>query len=169
MATLEATRRPVTIKTTRVVGRRTLKFATLDDIAADVERLAFAEKVTALGNWTIGEALAHLANSLNMSIDGAQFRAPWLFRKLGPLFKKRFITQPMKPGFTLPKDAARQLTASLPVSRDEGVAKFRNAMHRQQTIADRAPSPIFGPMTRDEWDQLHMRHAELHLSFFVPS
>jgi hypothetical protein len=168
MATLEATRPPIKVKTTRVVGRRTLKFSTLDDIAADVELLASAEGVTALGNWTIGEALAHLANSFNMSIDGAQFRAPWLFRTFGPMFKNYFLTHPMKPGIKLPKDAARQLTAQAPVSRDEGVAKIRSALRRQQTIADRAPSPIFGPMTRDEWDQLHMRHAELHLSFFVP-
>jgi hypothetical protein len=169
MATLEATRRPITIKTTRVVGRRTLKFTTLDDIVADVEMLASAEKITALGNWTIGEALAHLANSFNMSIDGAQFRAPWLFRTVGPMFKNYFLTHPMKPGIKLPKNAAQQLLAAPKISRDEGVAKFRSAMRRQQAIADRAPSPIFGPMTRDEWDRLHMRHAELHLSFFVPA
>jgi uncharacterized protein DUF1569 len=169
MATLEATRRSIKVKTARVIGRRTLKFTTLEDIAADVEHLVSADKVTALGNWTIGEALAHLANSFNMSIDGAQFRAPWLFRTFGPMFKNYYLTHPMKAGLKLPKDAARQLTVPPPISRDEGVAKFRSAMRRQQTIADREPSPIFGPMSRDEWDRLHMRHAELHLSFFVPS
>ncbi len=169
MPSLAATRPPITVKTVRVVGRRTLKFTTLDDIAADVEKLASAKSVTALGNWSVGEVLAHLANSLNMSIDGAQFRAPWFFRTFGPLFKKHYITHPMKPGLKLPKEAARQLTAPSPVSRDEGVARMRSALRRQETITDRAPSPIFGAMTREEWDQLHMRHAELHLSFFVPS
>ncbi len=32
----------------------------------------------------------------------------------------------------------------------------------------RMPSPFLGKLTKDEWDRLHMRHAELHLSFFVP-
>ena len=27
------------------------------------------------------------------------------------------------------------------------------------------PSPVFGPMTHEEWEQLHCRHAELHFSF----
>ncbi len=32
----------------------------------------------------------------------------------------------------------------------------------------RYPSPVFGKMTKEEWDQLHLRHAEMHLSFYVP-
>jgi hypothetical protein len=27
--------------------------------------------------------------------------------------------------------------------------------------------PLLGAMTRDEWREFHLRHAELHLSFFV--
>jgi len=39
---------------------------------------------------------------------------------------------------------------------------------RLQATTKRYPSPAFGPLTLEEWDQLHLRHAELHLSFFVP-
>jgi hypothetical protein len=29
--------------------------------------------------------------------------------------------------------------------------------------------PIFGPFTHDQWKQLNLRHAELHLGFFDES
>jgi hypothetical protein len=34
-----------------------------------------------------------------------------------------------------------------------------------KTEPRRKPSPLFGELTIDEWNQLHCRHAELHLSF----
>jgi hypothetical protein len=46
--------------------------------------------------------------------------------------------------------------------------ELRAAIDRLNREPKRAPSPVFGKMTREEWDQLHLRHAELHLSFFVP-
>jgi hypothetical protein len=33
--------------------------------------------------------------------------------------------------------------------------------------AHREPHGFFGKLTHQQWDQLHMRHAELHLSFLV--
>jgi hypothetical protein len=30
------------------------------------------------------------------------------------------------------------------------------------------PNPVFGAMTPEDWKRLHLRHAELHLSFVVP-
>ncbi len=41
-----------------------------------------------------------------------------------------------------------------------------------QTIRDGASarrSPVFGKMASEEWMNLHVRHAELHLSFVVPT
>ncbi len=45
---------------------------------------------------------------------------------------------------------------------------LRQAIHRLQTEEKRAPNPVLGKLTREEWDRLHCRHAELHLSFLVP-
>jgi hypothetical protein len=28
---------------------------------------------------------------------------------------------------------------------------------------------VLGPLTNAEWEQLHLRHAELHMSFVVPA
>jgi hypothetical protein len=59
-----------TIETAKVVGRRMLRFETLDDIARDVETLAAANEIKTLGNWTAGQLLQHLAIVMNSAIDG---------------------------------------------------------------------------------------------------
>ncbi|MBL9124554.1 MAG: DUF1569 domain-containing protein [Planctomycetaceae bacterium] len=146
--------------------RRTLRFASFDELAAELDRLA-ASPVRQLGNWTLGQICRHLAVSFNSSIDGYAFRAPWLVRTLGPLLKGRYLRKPMPSGFKLPQYAQKSL---LPPAVDdaEGVNELRGAIARQMRESHRAPSPIFGAMTRDEWTQLHLRHAELHLSFVEP-
>ena len=55
-----------------------------------------------------------------------------------------------------------------PTSWDVALANFRRAMQRLQTETRRMPHPAFGPLTADEWERLHCRHSELHLSFLVP-
>ena len=54
------------------------------------------------------------------------------------------------------------------VSTQDGLDQLRTQIERLNREAKRAPSPVFGKMTREEWDQLHLRHAEMHLSFYVP-
>ena len=57
------------------------------------------------------------------------------------------------------------------VSIGDGVAALRSAIERFKSANDSElqPSMAFGKMTRDEYNQLHMRHAEMHLSFIVPT
>jgi hypothetical protein len=45
---------------------------------------------------------------------------------------------------------------------------IRAAIGRMKTESTRFPSPFLGELTRDQWDQLHCRHCELHLSFLIP-
>ena len=154
------------IDTSKVRGRRALRFETLDDIVADVDRLAAAPQVRALGNWSSGQVFQHLANAMNNSIDGKVPKLPAAVRFLFRLFMKgRFLTKPMSPGFRLPKSAAMLLPA--PTGFAEGLRNARAALVRLQTESGRADHPAIGPLTRSEWDQLHCRHAELHLSFLI--
>ncbi|HTQ41008.1 MAG TPA: DUF1569 domain-containing protein [Pirellulales bacterium] len=155
------------VNTTKVTGRRELHFTKLADIQAEAERLA-AGPVRQLGNWTLGQTFSHLARTMKMSLDGSDFRAPWYIRLLAPLLKNKFLRQTMKPGFKLTGDAARQLVAEVPVPTPDGLDDLRKTMDRMNCEPQRHPSPVFGPMTREEWDQLHLRHSEMHLSFFVP-
>lgn len=155
------------VDTRKVQNRRKLHFTTIADILNDVEHLNQG-KVKVLGNWSGGQILRHLAFVMNGSIDGVPMRFAWPLRLLGRVFKRRILTKGMTPGFALKGQAANMLVPAA-TSWEEGLEIFRQAAHRQQTETKREPSPFFGPMTRDEWDQLHCRHAELHLSFLVPA
>jgi hypothetical protein len=160
--------RRLQIKTAKVTGRRELHFSNLGDMLADAEVLCSSKPVTVLGNWRLGNALEHLARSMDMALDGAQFRPPWFVRMLGRWIKKRMLTQPMRPGFQLPAYAAKYLIPLHECEMHEALAHLHAAVARSMATTRRHPSPLLGPLTVEEWDQLHLRHAELHLSFFVP-
>jgi hypothetical protein len=155
------------IDTGKVQNRRQLHFDTLDDILGDVERLNQG-KVKALGNWSGGQVLWHLATVMNGSIDGISMTVPWFMRLLGRMLKRRVLTKGMPPGYHLKGRAASALVPP-PTSWEDGLQMVRRAIQRQQTETQRGPSPFLGPMTREDWDRLHCRHAELHLSFLVPA
>ena len=152
--------------TSKVQGRRKVEYASLRDVLADAERISQGE-VKVLGNWSAGQIFQHLAKSLDTSIDGSDAKFFWLFRLMGRLMKKRVLNGPMPPGFKLPASAARTLVPG-PTSTDEGLAALRVAIARQEREPNRAPSPFLGPMTKEEWNQLHLNHAALHMSFLVP-
>jgi hypothetical protein len=158
----------MTVNTAKILNRRKLHFNTVQDILDDVERLDPATTKT-LGNWSGGQILTHLAIVIDGSIDGAPMRFNWLMRMLGRIMKKRILSKGMGPGFQLKGAAAEALVPSSGISWEEGSERLRKAIHRLQTESKRAASPFFGPMTGDDWSNLHCRHAELHLSFLVPN
>src|SRR5262245_24384098 len=98
VASRSQTAPPVQIKTANVTGRRQLRFTTLDGILEEAERLCAADQVKALGNWTLGQTLGHLANAMDMAIDGARFRLPWYIRLFTPLLRKRVLFKSMPAG-----------------------------------------------------------------------
>ncbi|MCE9548059.1 MAG: DUF1569 domain-containing protein [Planctomycetia bacterium] len=155
------------INTAKVAGRRTLRFASTDEVLAEVERLVAAPQVQRLGNWTLAQAISHLARSLDISVDGAKFRVAWYIRLVGPLLKKRILTQPMPAGFKLTGGAKTALVAEPELSSTAALADLRRATARLKKESHREPHAIFGRFTREEWDTFHCRHAEMHLSFFV--
>ncbi len=155
------------INTKKVTGRRRLRFERLEDIEEDARRLA-AGKVNQLGNWSLGQVLNHLATVMHQSIDGVPMRVAWWMRLLGPMIKKRLITRGMPAGFKIPQESVKAMVAQSGVSADEGLIALREAIERLESETRRSPHPVFGDLTCEEWDQVHMRHAELHLSFVVP-
>jgi hypothetical protein len=154
------------VNTKRVLGRRELRFETLDDVVADAEQLVAAPAVRTLGNWPLDRLFGHLTTAINGSIDGMPFRAPWYIRLIAPRLKRRFMTRKMSPGFNLPKKVE---AGYYPASQSNSVAleKLRAAVARTKTERMTADHPALGKLNHDEWMQLHLRHAELHLSFVV--
>ncbi len=147
-------------------ARRTLQYATLSDVVRDAERLV-SDHVT-VGNWSFGQILQHLAKSMNASLDGFGFQAPWFARWLiAPLVKNSLLTKPLKPGFKLPASA----TAIMPdeqVSVGDGLRQLKAAVDRVTHETPSADHPFLGKLATEEWTQLHLRHAELHMSFALP-
>jgi hypothetical protein len=132
-----------------------------------VDHLAKSKELRALGNWSPGQIFKHLAITMNHSIDGfPPLMPPFMIFFMRLLFKRRFLTKPMSAGFKLPPKAAAFLPP--PTSLEEGLQSIRQAIHRQQTDTKRSPSPVLGQLSNEEWNQLHCRHSELHLSFLVP-
>jgi len=116
------------IDTKAVTGRRTLKFNSLDDILAELDRLE-GKKLTPIGNWSVGQILAHIAIPINGAIDGMKFRPPWFIRMVARLLKKRFLSQPMPPGFKIPADAQAELIPP-PTSEPDDFNILRKAIQR---------------------------------------
>ncbi len=154
------------VDTTRVEGRRQVDYRSYAELLADADRL-ISGPVTALGNWSAGQIFRHLALVYNGSIDGYSITFPWYLRLGAKLFKKKLIGSPMPAGFKPPSDGAASLSPQ-PTSTEEGLAELRAAVARMEREDRRAKHPIFGVMTRDEWDKLHLKHASLHMSFLVP-
>jgi len=147
---------------TKHVQRRSLEFADYDQLLEEVRRLSSAP-TRQLGNWTLGQICEHVSKAMDMAIDGAPFKAPFFIRWVGPYFKKRVMAQPMTPGFQLPKIARPLLPTN--VEDAAGVAMVERSVARLRGTSQRQPHFAFGPMTREEWDHLHLKHAAMHLSF----
>lgn len=154
------------VESTQVSGRRQLHFDSYEELLADVHQMN-SRPTRYLGNWSLGQVCEHLAKAVEYAVDGAPFRASWLFRTVGPFLKKRMISRPMKPGFRLPKSAAVYLPENTDAA--TGIARLEHAIERYRQARSLKPHAIFGNMTRQEYDQLNFRHAEMHLSFIVPA
>lgn len=156
------------VDTSKVKGRRVLRFESLEDISAEVERLAQAKHIQTRGNRSAGQVLQHLATVMHGAIDGMEIKLPWPMRLIMPVIlffqKQKFLNQPMKSGIVLPKGAAAKLIPP-PTSWEDGLAAIRSGLKRLQSNPQRAPHSFLGPLTAEEWTKVQCRHCELHLSF----
>ena len=150
--------------TASATQRRELHFDSLDEVLAEAERLAAANEVATHGNWSLGQILMHLARAVDLSIDGADFKVPFFVRLIGPLMKRR-IMKKMPSGFKLSPAAAKKLAPADATTTENGLAALRRAIERLSETDERKPHVVFGATTREEWNQIHLRHAEMHMSF----
>lgn len=155
------------VKTRGVRGRRPLRYETYQDLLADAENVA-RHGARLLGNWDASQVFGHIAQAVNLSIDGFPGAAPWWLRLIGGLFRRRVLRGPMPAGFNIPIPSAQEALTPQPVAVEAALADLRRAVARIQLDTERSRHPVFGELSLDEWDSLHLRHAELHMSFLVP-
>ncbi len=162
--------KPINTKT--VPGRRTIRFNSIADLAFEIDRVAAADaagRLGRVGNWSAGRIFGHLAKWIEMSYTGFPFQMPWLMRFVGRNFmKRRFITTGFPAGVSLPRKATDAIGEYPDMPTPEGATRLKKALARLKSEAPPHPSPLLGPLSHDEWVQLHLRHAELHLSFLHP-
>jgi hypothetical protein len=147
-----------------------LRFESIDQVMADVDRLVEAERagrLRRLGNWTLGQTLGHLATWAEYSYTGAPLKVPFFIKWFLRLRKRKVLYGPMRAGVKIPGVEGGTL-ATDPLPLEEALGRMRRVMERLKSEAPTAPSPIFGPLKHEEWIALTLRHAELHLGFLIP-
>ncbi len=151
---------------TKKCPRREVDYHSLDDIVAEAERLV-AANATTTGNWSVGRILEHLARTIDLSIDGTDLKAPWLLRLfLSKIMKKRVLHNKMSPGYQLPPKVAAVILSD-EIDAQTALEHLQKSAERLKEETHREPSPFLGPMTVEEWNLLHCRHSELHMSFIA--
>ena len=65
-------------------------------------------------------------------------------------------------------DKAKQQFYPEEVDTQTGLSELRVAIERVTTETLRAEHAILGELSQEEFDQFHLRHAEMHMSFALP-
>jgi len=156
---------------TRQVPRRTLRLSSIDDLLAEldqIEQAAQAGTLRAIGNWTPGQILGHLAAWIEYGWTGYPMKAPpwpisWLLRRT----LRRTLRDGLKSGVKIP-GIAGGTTGTEALETDVALERLRAALQRLQAGEPvRYESPAFGPMSQEDRVALQLRHAELHLSYLL--
>jgi hypothetical protein len=146
--------------------RRQLDFRTWSEVLYDVDHLRETGYVRA-GNWDLSQILEHIGDGLKTARAGKSQQGSWLIRKLiGPLILKQILKQRrMKAGIKVPEwwlpGPAHDESAAADAFRAE-VAAFEGLTTQP------FPHPFFGPLSKQQWNELALIHASHHLSFLSP-
>lgn len=155
------------VDTRRVKDRRRLHFDSMQDLVDDVLHLDGA-RATTTGNWSAAQIVQHVAKLINFSIDGFPAKAPLVIRLVGRLLRNRALSKTLPAGFRFPSKFTF-LEPDADVEWEDAVTYLRETIGRLQNERMEARSPVLGPMTHEEWERLHCRHAEMHFSFIHPT
>jgi hypothetical protein len=146
--------------------KRNLEFRELSEVLPEVDRLHTAGYEKA-GTWDLAQTCDHLAYFIEATLDGANFRVPWLVKVLFGRIALRSILKHrrMREGATTPQ---KPLPAP---GGDEAAAVTRLKRAIERLLAHQGElhdSPFFGHLTPEQWRELHTIHCAHHLAFLVP-
>jgi Protein of unknown function (DUF1569) len=156
-----------------MIERRAFSLTELDQMMPEMDRLLVAGYEPA-GNWSLGQTCKHLTETMAGSMEGfpaVPFPNRAVLAVLRPLLGRTLKAQllksgTMRAGMPLPKKFV-----PIPGLDDRAEAEALRAMARIYAgySGPMAPHPMFGAMTRADWDRVHVIHTGHHLSFLVPS
>lgn len=158
--------------TRRILQRRAIRLQNIDDLLREAERVCAASaagKIRSLGNWSAAQVLWHIGKLIELSFDGFSWRyrrgPQWITRPFRFLAWRWLIRLAFRPGFKNPPEAA-VLEPSAAVSLEEAATYlFRQVERIRSGEQMTQESAVEGPYSHQQWLFIHLRHAELHLSF----
>jgi hypothetical protein len=147
---------------------RKLRFATLDDAIADIERLRSGPYERG-GAWSLTQCCDHLGSTIQVGVDGGlRPLYPWALRAtlVRIAFEGMLLAECMPSGAPAPAEI-------LPTSGlDEDPEKIDRCLRMIAAVRDRIdpipPSPLVTGMTLAKWKKLQRIHLSHHLAFLRP-
>lgn len=149
---------------------RALRFNTINEVLAEIDRIAAAEragKLRSSGNWSAGQTFGHLAAWINYAYEGYPTKPPWIIKLILKFQKNKFMRGPLPRGVRIPGSPDGTYGVE-PLSTQEGHDRVVRALNRLKAAPPAGPNVIFGPLSHQEWMTMHQRHAELHLGYLHP-
>ncbi|MCO6042337.1 DUF1569 domain-containing protein [Aeoliella sp. ICT_H6.2] len=149
--------------------RRTLQLADLDALSVELDRIESAEQagqLVAVGSWTPGQILGHVAAWIHYGWEGYPINPPprfvrWFLRWRLP----KMLKGSMPSGVRIP-GVEGGTTGIEPVEFGQGLSEMRRGIQRMRgDDPAKFHSPAFGEMSMADRIELNLRHAELHFSF----
>jgi len=149
-------------------ARREVKLHCFNCLRSELDKFEQAgeDGLTTTGEWTAGQIVQHVCETMKRSIDGFEFKAPWFVRLMRPIIRMKFVgkAKPIPAGIKLTGDSTTMIPPKS-VALSDAIADLRSTIERAKKEKMAQPSPVFGKMTHEDWVNLHLRHAELHFSF----
>lgn len=153
---------------TRSAPHRDLRFASLDELDAELARIEAAHRAGTLettGNWSAAQILRHLADFWRLSFDGFGFKAPWILRVIVKPFKSKLLRSKPPRGIRN-RGAIRIVEPPAQADFAECIASLRKQIARTRAGEKMTcPSPLFGKVSHEQWLAMHLNHSAMHLGF----
>jgi hypothetical protein len=157
--------------TQRPGGWRRLRFDSIEDCVAEVQRVVTADRegrLRTIGNWTAGQVMAHIASWIEYAYEGFPVaRPPFFVRWMLRLRLKKILANGMPRGVRIPglKDGTTGIDS---METAEAASRLLAALNRLGSSEKAGyDSPAFGPLSPEDRIRLNLRHAELHLGYLL--
>ncbi len=144
--------------------RRVLHFSHLPEVLAEARRLASSHRT--LGRWTLAQICRHLADTIHGSMDGFDLRRH-RFKRL--FFRSLLLAYAYRWGIPEAYTVDPKLNPPEGLRLDDQIEALARAIQRYRDHTGPLQAhPLFGRLTRNEWDRMHCFHGAHHLSFVLP-
>ena len=143
----------------------------MSDIVHEAEAIVRARHVEELGNWTPGQIFQHLAKAVQSSIRESEALLPLWRRLIARIAKPFLLRYGLPSGVQIErasKTAAKEFLPENVIANEDGLLQLQQAIAEVNQQDMNARHNLFGNMTPRDWEMMHCRHAELHLSFLLP-